>query len=100
MSKYSTSKGPANSIRYRKDGRLISARDVPDNILQVLEHNPEFNEEQEAVHRDKSCIFCGQHSNATRMVNMRLVALCDKHYYSATLGEVVAKLRSNDGQDA
>lgn len=101
MSKFTTMKGPHNSLRYKKDGKMIAAKEVPENILQVLQHNPIFNEEDEPVRTDKSCIFCGTHSNLTRVVNLQTVALCDEHYYSQTLGTIAQHLKEkSDGENA
>lgn len=101
MSKFTTMKGPHNSLRYKKDGKMISPKEIPENILQVLQHNPVFNEEDEPVRTDKACIFCGTHSNLTRVVNLQVVSLCTDHYYSETIGKIAQHLRSNqDGQTA
>ena len=49
---------------------------------------------------DKSCIFCKTHSNLTRMVNMQTVVICEKHYYSETVGKIAQKLNERKLQNA
>jgi hypothetical protein len=44
----------------------------------------------------KACIFCGEHSNLTRFVNLQRVALCETHYYSETIGKVAQKIRERE----
>lgn len=99
MSKYTTMKGPHNSLRYKKDGKMISPKDIPENILQVLQTNPVFNEEAPAEVRNKSCIFCGMYSNIVRLVNLQSVALCEEHYYSQSLGTIAQHLKEQSSEE-
>ena len=80
--------------RYMKDGKFIAKDKVPEDVRIKLDRG-ELNvpvEEAPPVVREKECIFCGAHTNLTRMVNLQTVALCEEHYYSETIGKVAQKL--------
>lgn len=87
-----------NGTRYMKNGRIISVRDIPPNIVQVLENNLIFDEDKPPTQRDHECIFCGQYAKYERSVNLQTVEICEEHYYSMNVGKIAEKIREK--QDA
>lgn len=94
MSKYIKFTDKKDAVRYRKDGKLFSPKNIPVNILQVLENNAIFDEEApEIIAQSRQCIFCGAYSKYSRLLDSQSIALCDEHYYSESLGKVAQKVR-------
>lgn len=79
---------------YYKENKLVSKNDIPqvvlNNILPGEPYDYVLEGPQEIV---KECLFCGAFSNLTRMVNGKVIVLCDSHFYSESLGKIVQKVR-------
>lgn len=79
---------------YYKDNKLCSKDSIPPVVLGNLQPGIPYEYVIEGPKvNDKKCIFCGMHSNLTRMVNGEVVALCEEHFYSESLGRVAQKVR-------
>lgn len=79
-----------NSYRYMKAGSgFISVKDVPQSVIDS------FTDDKPVV-SDKKCVFCGEVSKLTRIVNLQTVYLCDKDYYDKSIGKIAQKLQEND----
>lgn len=74
-------------FRYIKDGRLVAKKDIPEDELIKLEGLPE------SPTTDKNCLFCEVAATHARTVNLQMVALCERHYYSENIGSIAAKLK-------
>lgn len=72
-----------------KDGHLVSKKVIPEDELDRLLH-PEKPS-------SKVCIFCGKRGTQSRLVNLQMVDLCDKHYYDTSIGEIAQRL--NNGRN-
>lgn len=86
------------SWRYTKDGLICKSDRVPAEILPQFEHTDviKYDEQPEK----KRCLFCDAPSTHKRIVSLVLVDLCNVHYYSKTLGSLVAELRQiNERKD-
>lgn len=75
---------------------------VPDPPVEAAPVLPEAVEPEETptLAKSKVCIFCGEPRTKERFINLQTVELCDEHYYSETVGRIVAKLKEiSDGED-
>jgi hypothetical protein len=77
-------------IRYWKDNRIVSVKDVPQYVLDSPVYGHPITEGTEPV--DKSCIFCGEPAKGSRFIHMKTVFICDEHIGMST-GQVGAKVR-------
>lgn len=82
-----------NGIRYRKDGKLYSVNNIPLNILEILQTQPEYDGTPVPEKEVRTCIFCGTETTWSRMVNLESAYLCKDHYYSVNLGKLAQKQR-------
>ena len=105
MSEYTRYEIKGKGFRYRKDGKLISKDDVPEEEIRRLEaedvavvppDNDEALPEEHVPVTNRVCVFCGMHSNWTRFVNGQTVVLCETHYYNETIGKIAQKLREDE----
>src|SRR3990167_9610109 len=72
--------------RYLKDGRLVSVKNVPENILQQLtEDNVVGEQGVKPTPNSEPCIFCGKWGNLTRSLNGQSIVLCNEHFYNRTI---------------
>lgn len=74
--------------RYMKDNRFIKADDVPQEIKDKLETKTAAAEAP-----SKTCIFCGEAATESRFIQLQTIALCNDHFYSRTVGQIVQKLK-------
>lgn len=44
------------------------------------------------------CLFDGDNATRTRSANLQVVHLCENHYFTATLGQIVIKLRETQDE--
>lgn len=79
-------------VKYWKDGKFVKKSDVPSDVYQQLENNPEYE-----VRADKPCLFCGEPGTKQRYINMLMIDLCDEHYFNTNIGQTAQKLR--EGED-
>jgi len=92
-SEYKLINGKAGK-RYLKDGRLVSVKDVPKDVLQNLtEDNVVGEQGVKPTPNSEPCIFCGKWGNLTRFVNGKTIVLCSGHFYSQTIGQCAEQLR-------
>lgn len=102
-------------IMYFRDGKMISAKDVPQNIIEwpefgvdipvadpLIPTEPSLPEEEvQPAHEDpelesvinKTCIFCGEPGRIQRFVHMQTVFLCDEDNKDKTIGVIGARVR-------
>jgi hypothetical protein len=96
------------SFQYMKDGKFIKGELVPDNIKAVLQPGMVVSDSVEGVipqqtvanwtpnntDLDRVCLICGQPKERQRFVNMHMVALCDEHYQTMSLGKIAQHLNA------
>ena len=92
-------KMPGKTNIYRLNKRLVAARNVPLAITELLKIYDSVDEdnlpEEEKIVKFKQCLFCEEHGNYHRMVNLQTVDLCRDHYYSENIGKIAQKLNGN-----
>lgn len=97
MSEYKIVKG-RKGIRYMKDKKFISVKDVPEDILQSLtEDNVVGEAGVKPTPNSKPCIFCGKWGNKETFVNGKTIVRCTEHYQTETVGRCVQRLRELEG---
>lgn len=90
---------PGRGVRYRKDNKLISVRDVPaDELMRLNKDQSEVPPETpvqrpDPESRDKNCIFCGEHTTWAKFIDLQTIPICQQHYYSESTGKIVQKMR-------
>lgn len=99
MAVYKLIKGPFGSYRILKDNKMIAKKNIPANIWSKLE-NMKIGESIsddgiELTAPIKSCIFCGEDAKLARTINAQTIYLCDEHYYSKTVGQIVQHIRES-----
>lgn len=92
---YKQSKGPRGRYLYFKNGKMISKKDIPEDILQTMEPGKPVSD---ASPEFQKCIFCGSLSTDPKYINGQKVNLCLDDYHGKTTGECVEQLRSIDSQ--
>ena len=75
----------SKGTRYLKDGKLISVKNIPEDVLRGLETENEV--------KDKRCLFCDRPATKFRLFQLQPVDLCDEDYMTKTLGKIAQKLR-------
>ncbi len=82
-------------VRYLKDKKFVSAKNIPAGILSQLKPGEELDDQgifQEVA--NKSCVFCGsENCKMTRMIDTKIVYLCQDHYYSTNIGQIAQRLK-------
>lgn len=90
MPVYKQTKGPKGRSLWFKDGKMISVKDIPSDILATMEPQKPVSDQ---LPEFRKCIFCGELGTERKLINHREVDLCFHHYDTKTTGEVVAQLR-------
>ena len=100
MSIYKTINGPRNDVRFTKDGRLFSKKNIPANIYRQFEDKEvghEVNDEGVVLEAPvKECVFCGSESKLYKLINSQTIYLCDEDYYDKNTGQIVQQVRENN----
>lgn len=78
-----------NGVRYTKDARFIKKEDIPKAVIGELETKEEVEDQ------GRYCLFCGEATTWTKMLNSQLIYMCKKHYHEVSLGKIAEKLRDN-----
>lgn len=88
---YTTTKGK-NGVRYMKDNRFVSKKDVPADILIKLDvgMTDVITTEEPEI---KKCIFCGMATKGYRLLNQQQVYLCTEDYYDKNIGQIAQQVR-------
>lgn len=94
MSEYKAFK-VRGETRYMRDGKFVKKSAVPMEIRELNEENP-VKENEPFKLPEKRCVFCGEFSNWTRLINGQSIVLCESHYYSETVGKVAQKVRERE----
>ena len=99
---YKKSRGPRGRSLYFLDGKMISVKTIPPEIVASLEIHNEYNSEvkYEAEKPVKHCLFCGMPATKTRVVNGMIVELCDEDYYDKSIGKIAGKLTEEVNAEA
>lgn len=82
---------------FYKENRLISIKDVPSVVLANMQAGVPYEyivEGPQVI--EKNCLFCGLYTNMSRLVDNKIVPICEEHYYSNSLGKVVQRLRERE----
>lgn len=93
MATYTKKNGPRGRFLYFKDGKMISVKDIPEDIVDKLPLNGEYEEKEVVAPTVRKCIFCGNHATESRFVDLQTIYLCEEDYYSKTTGKITEKLR-------
>lgn len=81
---------------YFQAGKLISAKQIPTDILAGLENQEQPI--QDDVPNPDECIWCGSYADSGRFMNGKVVRMCQTHYATMTTGETAQRLREIDGR--
>lgn len=96
MAIYSTQEGVRGSIIYKRDKRPVKTTDVPANIVDLLEHQPEVDDTNLKLESPyRKCIFDGEFTKLSRVVNQQTIYICEKDFYAKTIGEIAQQVRVN-----
>lgn len=96
MATYTKKNGPRGRFLYFKDGKMISVKDIPEDIVDKLPLNGEYEEKEVVAPTVRKCIFCGNHATESRFVDLQTIYLCEEDYYHKTIGEISQILKSHD----
>lgn len=83
-----------NGTRYTKDKRFIKKSEVPADILAKMQLGKDVSTDRTF---NKECLFCGEPAKLTRVVNAKVVYLCDSDFYSNNIGKIAEELRKQNG---
>jgi len=79
--------GPRGRSIYFLDGKLVSAKSIPQNELDKLN-----GAVVETTPVPKVCIFCGEYGTEEKFINLQTLYLCNEDYLNKTSGEIVHQL--------
>ncbi len=92
---------------YFRDGKMLSPKKIPQEILNELafpgevevpeeDSEKETRESTEATGQttERICLFCGQYGNFSKFLNGVTVYLCEDDYRVHTTGEISAEMRN------
>ena len=99
---YKKTKGPKGRSLYFKDGKLVSVKSIPSDILLKLDEQGKYDAEappQPIQRPERSCIFDGKPATKQRFVNLQTVYLCEDCYYDKTVGKITERLRLNEKEE-
>ena len=85
-----------NQPVYRYGPRIVKRESIPADILEVLDVEGSYDEVERTVKPPKVCMICKNFGKMTRMVNLKVVVLCEEHYYSMNMGKIVQHLREKE----
>ena len=92
---YKKSKGPRGRFLYFKDGKMVSPKSIPEDVLAKLNDHVTVEPPKEKPQR--TCIFCGEPGTEESFIDLQTIYLCQEHYLNKTKGEIAHKLRSQLG---
>ena len=79
---------------YYRDNKLCSKRDIPRVVLDNMVEREPYEYIVEAPQEiAKVCLFCGTYGKFQRLVNNKVVVLCEEHYYGKNVGTIAAEIR-------
>lgn len=79
---------------FYRGNKLISRTEYESNteeaqVATLVEEAPEVAE----LEKTKSCIFCNRNGEFQRYASGQVVNMCEEHYNSKTLGEIVEQIK-------
>lgn len=100
MAIYKVQKTGIGATVYRMDNKLIKTADVPSNVVDLLEHQPEVDDTNLKLQTPyRNCVFCKDYTKLSRMVNQQTVYICEKDFYDKTIGQIAQQVRLNEKPD-
>lgn len=97
MSVYTKKINGLGYVNYRRDKRFVKTADVPGNIVDLLKEQDSVDDENIKVTAPyKRCVFCKEETRLSRTINQQTIAICKKHFYSKTIGQIAQQVRLNE----
>lgn len=82
---------------FYKENKLVSRNDIPQVVLSNLKDGIPYEYKLEPPQEvSKTCLICDAPAKLTRIVNMKVLALCHDHYYSETIGKLAQAIREKE----
>jgi len=94
MATYTKKNGPRGRFLYFKNGKMISVKDIPEEIIDKLPLNGEYVEQEVIAPTVRKCLFCDRDATESRFVDLQTIDLCEEHYYHKTIGEISQTLKN------
>lgn len=97
MAIYTKRKGLNDSTIFWRDKRPVKTTEVPSNIVDLLEHQPEVDDELLKLESPyRRCVFDGEYTKLSRVVNQQTIYICEKDFYDKTIGQIAQQVRINE----
>lgn len=90
MAVYKQSPGPRGRVLWFRDGKMISKKDIPEDVLSTMELQKPVDDTKPEF---RKCVFCGQPATEEKWLNGEKQYLCLDDYNTRTSGELAEKLR-------
>lgn len=92
MEEYKTIPGPRGTTRFMFKGKFVKKSNIPPDVLIKLQVG--MSVDVTPVEKvPLTCIFCGLGTKITRFLNLQSIPICEEHYYSTNVGQVIQQLR-------
>lgn len=91
MAEYKMTPGPRGRQLFFRDGKLISKKDVPEDILSGMELQKPVDD---TAPEFRKCVFCGLPATEEKWLNGAKQYLCLDDYQTKTTGELAEKLQT------
>lgn len=85
------SPGPRGRKLFFKDGKMISVKDIPKDVLDTMELQKPVDDTKPEF---RKCIFCGLPATEEKWLNKEKCYLCLDDYQTKTTGELAEKVQS------
>lgn len=98
MIKYAKLPGPKGiGSRFTKNNRMVKESRVPPEVLEKLEYATEIEYDDKPERR--RCIFCDAYQSRQRLLDGKLIDLCEWHYQHARLGQIAHRVVEKKQED-
>lgn len=77
--------------RYMFKGKLVKTASVPRDVIIKLNVGMPSVDVAPIEKVPLTCIFCGMGTKITRFLNLQSIPICEEHYYSKNVGQIVHK---------
>lgn len=95
MAVYKQSPGPRGRVLWFRDGKMISKKDIPADVLSTMELQKPVDDTKPEFRR---CIFCGLPGTEEKWFNKEKYYLCLDDYQIKTTGELAEVVRLSIAQ--
>jgi hypothetical protein len=90
-----TANGMSN---FFKDGERVKGKTLPEGLreklIETVDQSQIVSDDKEKnITTNKTCVFCQEYADSGKVLNAKVVPLCQEHYQTKTLGKIAQRVR-------